>query len=60
MKISLKRAIHFITIGGKFLGVENVEIVKQLLANNDLLSNYTQLSMFSSKELSASIITGEI
>ncbi len=60
MKISLKRAIHFITIDGKFLGTEKVEIVKQLLENNDLLSNYTQLSMFSSKELSTSIITGEI
>lgn len=60
MKISLKRAIHFITISGKFLGTEKTEIVKELLTNNDLLSNYTQLSMFSSSELTSSVLTGEL
>ena len=60
MKVSLKRAVHFITAKGKFLGNEKQEQVKKLLAGGDVDLNYTQLTMFSSKELITSVITGEL
>ncbi len=60
MKVSLKRAIHFITAKGKFIGNEKPIEVKKLLSSNDVELNYTQLSMFSSKELITSVITGEL
>ncbi len=60
MNVSLKRAIHFITAKGKFNGNEKPEQVKKLLSNGDVELNYTQLSMFSSKELVKSVITGEL
>ncbi len=60
MKISLKRAIHFILIKGKFLGCEKQNEVKKLLTANDLNLNYTQLSIFSSDEIKNSILLGEL
>lgn len=60
MKVSLKRAVHFITAKGKFLGNEKQNEVKKLLQNSDVDLNYTQLSIFSSKELITSVITGEL
>jgi hypothetical protein len=52
--------VHFITAKGKFLGNEKQNEVKKLLQNSDVDLNYTQLNMFSSKELITSVITGEL
>ncbi len=60
MKVSLKRAVHFITVKGKFNGNEKQGEVKKLLSCGDVDLNYTQLNMFSSKELITSVITGEL
>lgn len=59
MRVVLKRARNFIICSGKFLGTD-----KQLLIKNSLTegfeSSFNQLSLFSSPEISSSIITGEI
>lgn len=58
MKIPLKRAIHFITFNGKFIGQSSKTKVKLLLSSSE--NNYTQLSMFSSSEIHGSVLTGEL
>jgi predicted DNA-binding helix-hairpin-helix protein len=58
MKIPLKRAIHFITFNGKFIGQSSETKVKLLLSSSE--NNYTQLSMFSSSEIHGSVLTGEL
>ncbi len=60
MKIPLKRAIHFITFNGKFIGLESEKQIKQALIVNDLNSSYTQLTMFSNNEIIASVLNGEL
>jgi predicted DNA-binding helix-hairpin-helix protein len=60
MKISLKRAIHFITFSGKFLGFRSEKLVLNTLKAFEENQNFTQLSMFSNRETSLSVITGEL
>lgn len=60
MRVSLKRAKHFITANGKFFGQENYEAVKKLLAIADGNENAVQLNLFSSPEISLSTLTGEL
>ena len=60
MKIPLKRAIHFITFSGKFLGFTNEKLVFSTLKAYEENQNITQLSMFSNLETSLSVITGEL
>ncbi len=60
MKISLKRAINFITTNGYYLGQKREESIKLSLIENKNEQTYTQLSMFSSSEILSSVITGEI
>ena len=60
MKIPLKRAIHFITFNGKFIGQDNENKVKLLLSSSENDINYTQLSMFSSTEIQSTVLTGEL
>ena len=57
MKIPLKKARHFITINGKFLGLEKIVEVEKSLALSE--QNYEQISMFSDAETSLSTILGE-
>lgn len=57
MRISLKKARHFITINGKFLGCEKLGDVKSALTNNAEL--FSQISMFSDAETSYSALLGE-
>ncbi len=60
MKIPLKRAIHFITFNGKFIGLENDKQIKQALIINEANNNYTQLTMFSNTEITTSVLNGEL
>ena len=59
MRVVLKRAKNFITCSGKFIGTENLSLVKK-----DLLleckTEPKQLSLFSTNEISASIISGQL
>ena len=59
MRVVLKRARNFITCSGKFLGTDNPEQIKNILSLENR-SEPQQLSLFSSTEISSSIITGEI
>lgn len=59
MRVVLKRAKNFITCSGKFFGTENLAAVKK-----DLLleckTEPEQLSLFSTSEVSTSIISGQL
>lgn len=60
MRVVMKRAKHFITCNGKFFGIDDDIKIKGLLAiegNNEFA---TQLSLFSSPEISASALLGEL
>jgi len=60
MRIVLKRAKHFITCKGKFYGSENENSVRNMLMIEEKNSNYEQLSLFSTPELSLSALTGQL
>ncbi len=60
MRIVLKRAVHFITCNGKFFGAENERKIKNLLLLSEGGANKEQLSLFSSTEISKSVLTGEL
>ena len=60
MRIVLKRAMHFITVSGKFYGQENYNILSTLLSAYDNPNNFEQLNLFSSPNLYQSVLTGEI
>ena len=60
MRIVLKRAASFITVGGKFYGAENPDRIRQALLVADTRENAEQLSLFSAPEINASVLTGEL
>lgn len=60
MRVVMKRAVHFITCKGKFFGQARISAVRNLLMLADSAESAEQLSMFSSPEISASIIGGQL
>ncbi len=60
MRIVLKRAIHFITVNGKFFGKERLNLIESDLTLINTLDNCEQLNLFSHPELKLSVLTGEI
>lgn len=59
MRVVLKRAKSFITCSGKFFGTDNPSLIRKIL----LLENTAepqQLSLFSTDEISTSIISGQL
>ncbi len=60
MRIVLKRAVHFITINGKFFGQERLSIIKNALTIDEQKDNLEQLNLFSSEVINQSVLTGEI
>ncbi len=60
MKIALKKAIHFITFSGKFFGFIKENMIERSLKSLEETTNFEQLSMFSSSEIKASVLTGEL
>ena len=60
MKITLKRAVHFITFSGKFFGFNKENMIERALKTIEENSFIEQLSMFSSSEIKASVLTGEL
>ena len=60
MRIVLKRAVHFITINGKFYGQEKIKLITKALALEDFSNNLQQISLFSLPDLNKSVITGEL
>lgn len=57
MKVVLKRAIHFITIQGKFYGNKNQQFLTSALSLPDAQK---QLSLFDTADLTVSALTGEL
>ena len=60
MRIVLKRAIYFITVNGKFYGLERPDLIRGNLLAADLRENAEQLTLFSAPEINASVLTGEL
>ena len=60
MRVVLKRACHFITCNGKFLGGKNQMLIKNLLVSNVDNENYSQPSFFDDKITALSALTGEL
>ncbi|MBQ3492966.1 MAG: putative DNA modification/repair radical SAM protein [Clostridia bacterium] len=61
LRVVLKRAVHFITCKGKFLGGANERVVKNLLIGAELNQNAKQLSIFNNYDSAVfSAITGEL
>ena len=60
MKISLKRARHFITANGFYSGLKKESDIKNSLLQIENESQVKQLSMFSNLENSIQVITGEL
>lgn len=60
MRIIIRRAKHFITCNGKFYGAQSQGAVRAALMLESHADDAEQLSMFSSPDIAASAITGEI
>lgn len=60
MKIPLKRAVHFITVNGRYYGAPTFEKAKGILTGYVEDFNYTKLSLFSDKETALSVMSGEL
>ena len=59
LRVVLKRAAHFITCGGKFIGCRRENDVARLLTDGEL-QNARQLSMFDNADAAISAISGEL
>ncbi|MBE5742496.1 MAG: putative DNA modification/repair radical SAM protein [Clostridiales bacterium] len=60
MRIVMKRAMHFITCKGKFLGSENRLTVKNDILLTGQTETFSQISMFSNDEIKTSVLIGEL
>ena len=60
MRVVLKRAKHFITCGGRFMGIESEKKVKNLLICAESVDSAEQLSMFGETEAAVSALFGEL
>ena len=59
LRVVLKRAVHFITCNGKFIGSKNEYSIKSLLVGAEITQNQ-QLSLFNTSSASLSALTGEL
>ena len=59
LRVVLKRAIHFITCNGKFIGSKNQYSIKNYLIGAEI-SQTEQLSMFGTSSPALSALTGEL
>ncbi len=59
LRVVMKRAVHFITCGGKFIGSRNEYALAGLLAAGESYGDAEQLSMFN-EETALSALTGEL
>ena len=61
LRVVMKRAVHFITCNGKFIGAKKEQDVHKLLGDSESTINVTQLSLFASPISPAlSALTGEL
>lgn len=60
LRIVMKRAIHFITCKGKFIGNKNEYLIKDLMISAEKAENAEQLSFFGNTSAWKSALTGEL
>ncbi len=60
LRVVLKRAMHFITCNGKFIGCKNEYGIGRLLAAGDASARAQQLSMFDNTDAALSALNGEL
>ena len=60
LRIVMKRAIHFITCKGKFIGNKNEYLIKDLMISAEKAENAEQLSFFGNTSSWKSALTGEL
>lgn len=60
MKVVLKRAAHFITCNGKYIGTRDEKTIKDLLVSAENTINAEQLSMFGTNNAALSALYGEL
>jgi putative DNA modification/repair radical SAM protein len=61
LRVVLKRAVHFITCKGKFIGGKNQIIIQKLLTSTEDITRATQLTIFDRDNAAAiSALTGEL
>lgn len=61
LRVVLKRAVHFITCKGKFIGGNNLNLIKNALIGAETYQTATQLTMFDDNPFAAiSALTGEL
>lgn len=60
MRVVIKRAVHFITCNGKFGGQEKLSAVKNVLMLSEKADTYEQMSIFSTPDISRSVIGGDL
>ena len=59
LRVVMKRAMHFITCGGKFIGVKNENAIAGFIAGQEISGTAEQLSFFR-EETALSALTGEL
>ncbi len=59
LRVVLKRAVHFITCNGKYMGSKNELLIKNYMITAEQSENFEQLSIFNSGA-SLSALTGEL
>lgn len=59
LRVTLKRAVYFITCGGKFIGTDDTVKVKTMLIAAENRNNPQQLSMFGG-DAAISALNGEL
>ena len=60
LRVVLKRAVHFITCNGKFIGAKSQKMIECSLSGLEQTENAKQLTFLEQKELSLSALTGEL
>ncbi len=60
LRVVLKRAIHFITCNGKFIGAKSQRLIENCLSGIEQNYNAKQLTLFNERELAISALTGEL
>lgn len=60
MKISLKRAVHFITFSGQFFGFRSDKAIENAVKIGEINGSYEQLSLFSTPSILSTVLTGEL
>lgn len=60
LRVVLKRAVHFITCNGKYLGAQSQRLIETSLSGIEQIDNSKQLSIFEQNQLALSALTGEL